>query len=189
MDTRHPGRLSNASSARSLMSRRIALQGAAATGAGLALLAARRSFAAPARAARAGAPPEWLSPDAARDRHGQVVLGDGPVYLSHLPFFLFTSPRFHPHRYQVIVAAMFPEEAMAAYPADRENAIAARLMAGNEAMANASHAGTGVALGSVIPIAAGREIFFEESRLLEDVFIGHSPIEIEVGFGFEAEPG
>lgn len=326
METGHPERFAHSSSNRFVMSRRAALQGAAGAGAALALLAAGRSLVAPAVAAQAGPPPEWFSPDATRDRHGQVILGDGPVYLSHLPFFMFDSPEFHPHHYQVIVEATFPEDAMAAYLADRaetgaplytlrpktgvamldiiapaldggpgepiagdiirghwergkepqpfgitwgvvhegipaavqrviyahefafdpprqeqleyilfgagdqlflahritappdfdqllpvtmepgtfsdeqlqegiilaipdrSNTIADRLMAGQPAAANARHAGTGVALLSATPITAEQEIFFEESELQENGFIGHSPVEIEAGFGFEEEP-
>src|SRR4051794_27426246 len=36
-----------------------------------------------------GPPPDWFLPDATRGFHGQVVLGGGPVYLSHLPMFMF----------------------------------------------------------------------------------------------------
>ena len=322
MDSHDPGRFVTPSFSSFPLSSRTALQAGAVAGASLALLAARRSLAAPARAAQAGPPPEWFSEGATTDGHGQVILGEGPVYLSHLPFFMFDSPQFHPHHYQVIVEATFPEEAMAAYLADRErtaaplytlrpttnvamldiiapvlnggaaepivgdiirghwergkepqpfgiewgvvfedipaavdrvvyahefafepprleqleyvlfgagahlflahrvtappdfdqvlpvsmeadtfsdeqlqdgivlalpdreNALAARLMDGEEASADARHAGTGVALRSGVPLTAGREIFFEETELREDGFLGHSEIEIEAGFGF-----
>jgi hypothetical protein len=320
MDTRHPGHRSRNESVG--ISRRTALQGAALAGASLALLAAKRSLVAPARAAQTGPPPEWLTKDATKHLHGQLILGEGPVYLSHLPMFMFDPPEFHPHHYQVIVEATFPEEAMEAYLADRagvenpfytfrpttlipmldiialalnggpgelivgdiirghwerggepqpfgiewdevhegtaatverviyahefafepppqeileyvlfgagdqlflahritappdfdqvlpvtmesgafsdeqlragiilaiperENTIAARLMEGDEATANARQSGTGVALAAELPISAGRELFFEETELRENGFLGHSEIEIEAGFGF-----
>lgn len=71
---------------------------------------------------------------------------------------------------------------------DRANTIADRLMAGQSAAANARHAATGVALQSGVAITAEQEIFFEESELQENGFIGHSPVEIEAGFGFEEKP-
>lgn len=123
MDMRYPERFSNVSSFGSFMSRRVALQGVAAAGASLALLAAGRSFVAPALAAQpepATAPPDWFAPNATFGGHGQAILGEGPVYLSHLPMFSFTTPKNHPHHYQVILEVSLPEEAMAAYLADRE---------------------------------------------------------------------
>jgi hypothetical protein len=122
MDTRHPGPLSHRSSATPtpLLSRRTALQGAALAGASLALLAAGRSLVAPVRAAQQeGPPPEWFAPNATRGGHGQVIVGEGPVYLSHLPMFMFDTPKTHPHHYQVILEVSLPEEAMASYLADR----------------------------------------------------------------------
>ncbi len=121
MDTRHLGRLSHRSSATPtpLLSRRTALQSAALAGASLALVAAGRSLVAPVWAAQAGPPEEWFTEGATTDGHGQVILGEGPVYLSHLPFFMFNSPEFHPHHYQVVLEVTLPEEAMEAYLADR----------------------------------------------------------------------
>ena len=323
MDRRHPSRLRNRPVAASIMSRRAALQGAALAGASLALLAAiRPQLAAVTAAQSASPPPEWFGLDATTDRHGQVILGEGPIYLSHLPFFMFATPGHHPHHYQTILEVSLPEEAMESYLADkaesdaplytfhpttnvamldlilpapsgaaapsltgkivrghwerggepqpfgitfgvvhdavpatvervvyahefafdpprleqleyvlfgagdrlflahritappdfdqllpvtiapgtftdeqlqsgvilsvpeRANSIAERLRDGDEVAAVARHAGTGVALGTDIPIAAGREIFFEESELLEDGFLGHTQEEIDAGFGF-----
>jgi hypothetical protein len=322
METRYPGQSSHRSSAVPLVSRRTALQGAALAGASLALLAAGKSLVAPVWAAQAGPPEEWFTEGATTDRHGQVILGGGPVYLSHLPFFMFDPPDHHPHHYQTILEVRLPDDAMEAYLEDRAdfetpplytfhpttfvsmldlilpagggatpppltgkiirghwerdtepqpfgvpfhevhaavpvavehviyahefafdpppqeqleyilfgageerflahritappdfdqllpvtmepgtfsdeqlqsgiilsiperaNAIADRLMDGDAVTAAARHAGTGVALGTAIPITAGQEIFFEESELQENGFLGHTQIEIDAGFG------
>lgn len=121
MGTHHPERFAHSSIAGIVVSRRTALQGAAGAGAALALLAAGRSFVAPVRAAQPeGPPPDWFRPNATLGGHGQVIVGEGPVYLSHLPMFMFDTPRNHPHHYQVILEVSLPEEAMASYLADRE---------------------------------------------------------------------
>ena len=119
MHTRPPGHCSHRATAGSPISRRTVLHGAALASASLALLAASRSRVAPVRAAQAGPPEAWFTEGATTDGHGQVILGEGPVYLSHLPMFMFDSPEFHPHHSQVILEVTLPEAAMAAYLADR----------------------------------------------------------------------
>lgn len=320
MDTRSPGRFSHALA--TSVSRRTALRGVSLAGASAALLAAIRPHGVAFGAQSDGPPVEWFGPDATRDRHGQVIIGEGPVYLSHLPFFMFDSPSHHPHHYQVILEVSLPSEAMEIYLADRHetqaplytfhpttdvamldiivparsgfpapsltgkiirghwerdaepqpfgitfdvvheavpfaierviyahefsfhppaldqleyvlfgagdelflahrvtappdfdqllpvtleigafsdeqlqagivlaipergNAIAERLRDGDRVSAGARHTGTGVALGSDLALEAGQEIFFEESELLRDGFLGHTEEEIAAGFGF-----
>jgi hypothetical protein len=52
--------------------------------------------------------------------HGHLVVGDDPIYLSHLPMFMF-GPERHPHNYQVLLEARLsgPGDPAAAYRADR----------------------------------------------------------------------
>jgi hypothetical protein len=77
----------------------------------------------PARALQDEPPPDdWFGPDTTLGGHGQLVVGDGPIYLSHLPVFMFDSPHLHPHHFQVITEVSFtgdddPEEQ---YVKDRE---------------------------------------------------------------------
>jgi hypothetical protein len=77
------------------------------------------------RAARPDEPPaDWFAPDTTFAGHGQVIIGDDPVYLSHLPMFMFDnqhgSRRAHPHHYQVIMEVAFSEEGAHAYIEDRQ---------------------------------------------------------------------
>jgi hypothetical protein len=76
------------------------------------------------RALQVEHPPEdWFGRDATLGGHGQLVVGDGPIYLSHLPVFMFDSPQLHPHHFQVILEVSFSSptgDALARYLADRE---------------------------------------------------------------------
>lgn len=38
--------------------------------------------------------------------HGQLIVGTGPIYLSHLPMFMF-NPQDHPHNFQVLLEVTF----------------------------------------------------------------------------------
>ena len=50
--------------------------------------------------------------------HGQLLVGEGPIYLSHLPMFMF-DPADHPHNFQVVLEVTFGDGPQAAYLADR----------------------------------------------------------------------
>jgi hypothetical protein len=73
--------------------------------------------------ARQPEPPQvWSNPEATRDAHGQLIVGGGPIYLSHFPFFMFDTPEHHPHHFQVILEVTFTGDAgdpLAAYLADK----------------------------------------------------------------------
>ena len=101
------------------MSRRTALRRLGGGAAAAALLAAIGPGGAGA-AQQDGPPPEWFLPDATMGRHGQVILGGGPVYLSHLPMFMFDTPETHPHHFQVIVEVTFDADAQSDYLTDRQ---------------------------------------------------------------------
>jgi len=69
------------------VSRRAALRRLSLTGASVAVLGAMcaRSVAAAEDAPiPEGPPPQWFDPGKTRALHGQVIIGDGPIYLSHL---------------------------------------------------------------------------------------------------------
>ena len=71
-------------------------------------------------------PPEWFDSGRTDALHGQVVIGDGPIYLSHLPMFMFEDsdrqghPGYHPHHYQVILEVTFSGDGADDYLADRQ---------------------------------------------------------------------
>ena len=53
--------------------------------------------------------------------HGQLIVGEGPIYLSHLPMFMF-NPSSHPHNFQTILEVTFGDggaDTEAEYVADR----------------------------------------------------------------------
>jgi hypothetical protein len=53
--------------------------------------------------------------------HGQLIIGEGPIYLSHLPMFMF-NPDSHPHNFQTILEVTFKDgdtDPEAGYVADR----------------------------------------------------------------------
>jgi hypothetical protein len=53
--------------------------------------------------------------------HGQLIVGEGPIYLSHLPMFMF-NPDAHPHNFQTILEVTFRNggtDPQAGYIADR----------------------------------------------------------------------
>jgi hypothetical protein len=56
------------------------------------------------------------------DMHGQLIVGEGPIYLSHLPMFMF-DPKRHPHNFQVLLEVTFApsggDDPQATYLADR----------------------------------------------------------------------
>ena len=45
-------------------------------------------------------------PDPTFGGHGQLIVGTGPIYLSHLPMFMF-DPASHPHNFQVLLEVTF----------------------------------------------------------------------------------
>ncbi len=122
MDTRSPVPLSGALAAR--LSRRSALRAVGLSGAMAALLAVIGPQA--LRAAQPEMPPaDWFEPGMTWALHGQVVIGDGPIYLSHLPMFLFDNRHGHPHHYQVIVEVAFSGAGADDYLDDRRETGAA----------------------------------------------------------------
>lgn len=116
MNARDLGRVSKVLT--TSMSRRTALRRACLAGASTALLAAVWSQHGDA-AGEEGLPDAWFAPDATLGSHGMVIVGEGPVYLSHLPMFMFDSPANHPHHYQVIVEVSFDDAGRDAYREDR----------------------------------------------------------------------
>jgi plastocyanin len=117
MDPRQNGAFPNAFVER--MSRRSALHRFGVAGATAALVAALGRGGAGV-AQQDGPPEEWFLPDATLGRHGQIILGAGPVYLSHLPMFMFDTPDSHPHHFQVILEVTFDADAQSDYLADRQ---------------------------------------------------------------------
>ncbi len=132
MDMRSPGRFSEALAIK--ISRRTALQTMSFAGASAPLLGAIGSRSGTA-AQSDGPPSDWFTTDAVCElnerggvvgddatcgRHGQLLVGDGPVYLSHLPMFMFDTPDSHPHHYQVVLEVALPEDALEAYRNDRQ---------------------------------------------------------------------
>ena len=119
MDRHHGGRLSRILTepmCRRTALRRLGRGGMAA--AVLATLGPERSGATQGD----GPPPAWFEPEATSGFHGQVVMGEGPVYLSHLPMFMFNTPAKHPHHFQVILEVSFGgdgADAHGAYVQDR----------------------------------------------------------------------
>jgi len=104
--------------------RRLGLASAAATGFGFTgsrPVAARQGSSIPQ-----SPPPEWFDSGRTEALHGQVVIGDGPIYLSHLPMFMFEDsdgqghPGYHPHHYQVILEVTFNGDGAGDYLADRQ---------------------------------------------------------------------
>jgi hypothetical protein len=122
MDTRAPGRFSETLAIR--VSRRSALQAISLAGASAVLtvpLGTRGVTAAqPDRP-----PPDWFEPGMTHSGHGQVIIGEGPIYLSHLPMFLFDNDFFgqrgHPHHYQVILEVVFSGDGADDYLKDRQD--------------------------------------------------------------------
>jgi hypothetical protein len=51
-------------------------------------------------------PKEEPPPDPTFGGHGQLIVGTGPIYLSHLPMFMF-NPEEHPHNFQVLLEVTF----------------------------------------------------------------------------------
>src|SRR5215217_5450804 len=117
MDPHRIGDLPNALVGRT--SRRTALRRLGGAGAAAALLAAIGPGSSGA-AQQDGPPPDWFLPDATSGRHGQVILGTGPVYLSHLPMFMFDTPATHPHHFQVILEVTFDADTQSDYLNDRQ---------------------------------------------------------------------
>ncbi len=115
MNTHSPGYLSRALA--TAMSRRAALRRVGLVGATMGVLAAVGTD--HGEAEEEGPPEAWFAPDASLGSHGMVIVGEGPIYLSHLPMFMFDSPESHPHHYQVIVEGSFDETGHDAYIADR----------------------------------------------------------------------
>jgi hypothetical protein len=73
-------------------------------------------------------PPHWFASGSTFAGHGQVIMGEGPIYLSHLPMFMFDHrdnndqlTGRHPHHYQVIVEVEFSGPGAEDYLADRES--------------------------------------------------------------------
>jgi hypothetical protein len=68
-----------------------------------------------------GPPPQWFAPGRTKALHGQFIIGEGPIYLSHLPMFMFDEQGgFHPHHYQVITEVAFSGPGADDYLADRQ---------------------------------------------------------------------
>ena len=133
MDRRSRGRFSETLAI--TLSRRTALQAIslfAASAAFLGALGSRLVAAAEDAAIPEGPPPQWFDPGKTRALHGQVVIGDGPIYLSHLPMFLYdvrdqagNPTGFHPHHYQVILEVAFSGAGADDYLDDRRDTGAA----------------------------------------------------------------
>lgn len=125
MDWCSPGHFSNALA--TPVSRRAALRGLGLAGTAAAGLCAigSRSIAVAQEAAIPTSPPrDWVGADVTFGMHGQVIMGDGPIYLSHLPMFLFDNDfagrRSHPHHYQVILEVEFSGQGADDYLDDRK---------------------------------------------------------------------
>lgn len=121
MDTRSPGRSPETSVIS--VSRRTALRAMGLVGASAAVLRALGTRS--ATAAQPDSPPgDWFKPGMTHSGHGQVIIGDGPIYLSHLPMFLFDNDFFgqrgHPHHYQVILEVSFGGAGADDYLIDRQ---------------------------------------------------------------------
>ena len=121
MDTRSPGCFPETSAV--TVSRRAALRAIALAGASAAFFRAlgTRSV----TAAQPDSPPaDWFKPGMTHSGHGQVIIGDGPIYLSHLPMFLYDNDFFdqrgHPHHYQVILEVVFSGAGADDYLNDRQ---------------------------------------------------------------------
>lgn len=106
--------------------RRLSLAGAAATGLGF--FGSHPVTASQASSIPQAPSPEWFDPGRTRAIHGQVIIGDGPIYLSHLPMFMFDihnqqgkSTGLHPHHYQVILEGAFSGAGADDYLADRQS--------------------------------------------------------------------
>jgi hypothetical protein len=121
MDTRSPGRFLTPSAI--TVSRRSALRAISLAGASAAFL---RALGTPSvTAAQPDSPPaDWFKPGMTFSGHGQVIIGEGPIYLSHLPMFLFDNDFFgeraHPHHYQVILEVVFSGAGAEDYVNDRQ---------------------------------------------------------------------
>ncbi len=105
--------------------RRLSLASAAATGLGF--TGSRSVTASQASSIPQTLPPKWFEPGKTLANHGQVIIGDGPIYLSHLPMFMFDihnqqgqSTGSHPHHYQVILEGAFSGAGADDYLADRQ---------------------------------------------------------------------
>jgi len=121
MDTRSPGRFSETLAI--TVSRRAALRAISLASASAAVFRAIETRS--ATAAQPDSPPsDWFEPGMTLSGHGQVIIGDGPIYLSHLPMFLFDNQlgpqRGHPHHYQVILEVTFSGAGADDYLNDRQ---------------------------------------------------------------------
>jgi hypothetical protein len=110
-----PGTRQRPSACSGRVSRRAALRGLGAGGVALLASPRLRGTSAAHIAAR---PDGWFAPDATTDVHGQLIVGEGPIYLSHFPMFMLKSPR-HPHNFQVIEEVTFEDEILKTYLDDR----------------------------------------------------------------------
>jgi hypothetical protein len=120
MDTRSPGCSSKTSAI--TVSRRSALRAISLAGASAAFFRALGTLS--VTAAQPDSPPaDWFDPDMTFSGHGQVIIGEGPIYLSHLPMFLYDNrlgpSRGHPHHYQVILEVVFSGAGADDYVNDR----------------------------------------------------------------------